>query len=167
MYLLLFALTFGILTGAYPQEFAGQVYQIAEDYSVDECVVAPECDCCTSDIIFLTERRFSMIARCIYSDAYYSGTYQVKDNRLTLAFKQIVVTEMVDEETKAIKNEPRDITIEPIIYDVSNCGHDRVWLKYAGKGAADLENGSRRTQSDEQSIIGKLYETEAWKLLLQ
>jgi hypothetical protein len=165
MYRLIIALTFGILLEAYPQKFAGQVYQIAESYLETECVVNPECDCCASDIVFLTEKKFGLISRCIYNDAYYTGTYQVKDDKLVLTFKQAVVTEIVDEGTKKVENERRNIIIEPINYKISNCGLNSIRLEFTDKDGKDFQNGSRRTQADEKRIMKKLGETTAWKLI--
>lgn len=70
MFRIITLLIIGIPTMSLGQSFKGQVYQLAENFIEDGCRVNPECDCCSSDLIFLTDKQFSLIARCIFNDTY-------------------------------------------------------------------------------------------------
>ncbi|MEJ7643747.1 MAG: hypothetical protein WKF87_04105 [Chryseolinea sp.] len=157
--------TTSIATWSFGQSLRGQVFQIAADYSEDRCGVNPECDCCSSDLIFLTDKQFGMIGRCMYNDVYYTGQYSVNDGRLTLKFKPIIVIESIDEETSKVENKKQTLKVDPLTYRISKCGQNAIRFQYARLEGKDLKNGSRVSRARENEVINKLNRSEAWRLL--
>ncbi|HTJ53416.1 MAG TPA: hypothetical protein VL443_28370 [Cyclobacteriaceae bacterium] len=158
-------LIIGLHAVSFGQSLKGQVYQLAESFLEDNCSVNPECDCCSSDLIFLTDKQFSLIARCIFNDVYYTGTYSIKGDYLVLTFKQTIVSEIVDEETSKVENKREDLKIEPIKFNISTCKQNKIRLENAEINGKDLKNGSRKLQVEETKIIQMLKKSSAWKLL--
>ena len=157
-------LTVGFHTIGFGQTFTGQVFMLTEYYWDDKCEVNAECDCCSTDLLFLTDTEFGMVNRCLYNDSYYRGTYSVKANELTLTFKQKVVNEIINEETNKIKNAPKTVEIKPYQFTISKCD-TKTRLQHTT--IKDFKNGSRYSLTREKELIKELKETEAWKLISQ
>ena len=147
------------------QTFTGQVYQLAESFLEEKCSVNPECDCCSNDLIFLSDKEFALITRCIYNDSYFTGTYVSTADKLILTFKPSVVNEIVDEETKEINNQKKKSEIKPSTFRVSDCGQNRLRLEYDHMDGKDFKNGTRHSPTKEKEIIERLKRTPAWKML--
>jgi hypothetical protein len=96
---------------AFGQKFTGQVFLLTEDFSEDKCEVIAQCDCCATDLFFLSDKDFAMVDRCLYNDSYYKGTYLITGNVLTLTFNQRVVNEIVEKQTNKVKNEIKKIRV--------------------------------------------------------
>ena len=131
------------------------------DFDEENCTIASGCDCCASDLFFLTDKEFGLIARCIYNDTYYRGTYSIKQDKLTLTFKQMVVNEIVDEATFKDTNKLEKIKIKSTEFTIGECNGD---LKLSSTDPG-LEHGISQSPNVEIEFLKKLKTTEAWKLL--
>ena len=78
------------------QSFSGQVYLLAEKFLEDKCQVLTEEKDCSTDLIFLNDKTFAMVNRCKFNQAYYTGKYIKKKDKLYLTFKQVVAREIYD-----------------------------------------------------------------------
>jgi hypothetical protein len=132
------------------------------DFDKENCKIASGCDCCASDLFFLTDKEFGLIVRCIYNDTYYKGTYSVKQDKLTLTFIQKIVNEIVDEATFKVRNEVEKTKVDPVEFTITECGGD---LKLENSTNPGFEHGISQLPSDESELFKKLKTTEAWKLL--
>ncbi len=161
---LIIILTIGFQTTGLGQSFNGQVYMLTEYFQDDKCEVTAECDCCSTDLFFLTDKEFGMINRCLFNDSYYMGTYTIKADEVVLTFKQKVINEITNEETNKIKNELKTVEIKPYKFAISKCD-SKVRLQHAT--IKDFKNGSRYSVTREKELIKELKGTEAWKLISQ
>src|SRR6476619_7165535 len=101
-----FRLTLIFILGLYriclSQNFSGQVFLLSREYFEDKCEVYAGCDCCGTDLFFLSSTKFSFINRCLSGDTYYTGTYSVKSSTLSLIFNKKHLSEIVSEDYKLI-----------------------------------------------------------------
>src|SRR6188768_3314682 len=104
---LIMILTLGLQGIGFAQTFTGQVYTLAQDFSSDKCEAFAECDCCSSDIFFLSNDKFCFISRCISGDSYFNGTYSIKSNKLKLTFNKKYVDEITDDDYNVTKLETK------------------------------------------------------------
>lgn len=159
---LIIILTVGFQTIGLGQNFTGQVFMLTEYYLDEKCEVNAECDCCSTDLFFLTDKEFAMVNRCLFNDSYYRGTYSVKANGLTLTFKQKVVNEIINEETNKIKNQTKKVEIKPYKFSIGKCD-SKIRLQHAT--IKDFKNGSRYSVTREKELTKELKGTQAWKLV--
>ena len=155
-------LAFGLQCFAYGQTFTGQVYIIAEYFSDDKCESYAECDCCSSDLYFLTADKFCFVSKCISGDTFYKGTYTVTSNKLTLTFDNKYVTELTDEEYNIIGQETKEDKIDNIEFNIDKCGQK---LRLTSLTNGDLSNGSRYEQKRETELKKRLMISKPWKEL--
>jgi hypothetical protein len=155
-------MTLGIQSIGFGQTFTGQVYRLADDFSANTCESFAECDCCSSDIFFLSTDKFGFISRCISGDSYFTGTYSVKSGKLKLTFDKRYVDEITDEEYNVTKLEMETKKIDPIEFDISKCGQK---VRLTHPTANELKNGSRYEQKREAAMMRELKTSKPWKLL--
>jgi hypothetical protein len=155
-------LTLAIQTFGYGQSFKGQVFLLAEDFQEAECKAFGECDCCTSDILFLSADRFCYISRCLSGDEYFAGTYSIKSAKLKLTFDKKSVREITDSEYEVTSLETRTVAIEPTEFDVTKCGQ-RVRLSHPKE--REWRNGSRYDEKEEAAMLKNMATSKAWKQL--
>ena len=155
-------LSVGLNSISLAQDLKGQVFQLTDSINVEKCEIASGCDCCASDLFFLTDKDFGLIIRCIYNDTYYKGTYSIKQDKLTLAFKQMHVNEIVNEATFKATNEVEKTEINPIEFIITECGGN---LKLENSTNPGFEHGIPQPVDVEREKFKKLKTSEAWKLL--
>jgi hypothetical protein len=109
-------------THGFGQPLTGQVFILADDFSDDKCEAFGECDCCTSDIFFLSSDKFCYISRCISGDSYFTGAYSTDSSKLKLTFDKKYVVEITDEDYTVTKLETRTTEIKPAEFDITKCG---------------------------------------------
>lgn len=120
--LLFLSLTFGSINTTIAQSLAGHVYIMTEHLGDGECWILLECDCCSADIFFLTEKEFVMVDRCIHNESYYKGTYTTNKDNLVLNFDQFAVNETYNDVTEETKLEKRNQKIAgKILYNNLQC----------------------------------------------
>lgn len=159
---LIIILALGLQGIGFGQTFTGQVYMLAEDFSDDKCEVIAECDCCSSDLFFLSTTRFCFVSRCISGDSYFSGIYSVKSSKLKLTLDKKYVTEITDEEYNVTKLETKVKNTSTIDLEVLRCGQRQRLTHPTNKG---WKNGSRYRQKKEAEMMKELKTSKQWKQL--
>jgi hypothetical protein len=155
-------LILGLQCIGFGQTFTGQVYMLAEDFSNDKCEAFAECDCCSSDIFFVSKNRFCFISRCISGDSYFTGAYSVQSNILKLIFDKKYVDEITDEEYNVTKLETKTKITEPIALEISKCGQK---MRLTHPTTREWKNGSRYEQKKEPAMMTELKTSKPWKQL--
>jgi hypothetical protein len=150
-------LVFGFQYFVYGQTLTGQVFMIADSFSDDKCEVAPECDCCSSDLYFLTKDKFCFVAQCISGDTYYTGTYSIDSNKLRLIFDNKYLDEITDDDYNIVGLEIKEKTSDPLQFQINNCGQK---IKLTG---VDCCYGSRYDQKRETELKKRLLNSKPWK----
>jgi hypothetical protein len=74
----LFIFVFGIQEICSSQNFSGQVFLLSKEFIEDKCEVNAGCDCCGTDLFFLSKTKFGFVSRCLSGDTYFTGTYSLK-----------------------------------------------------------------------------------------
>jgi hypothetical protein len=144
------------------QTFSGQVYVMTEHFAAGKCQPQIECDCCSSDILFLSDKEFVMIDRCIYNDCYYRGAYTVSKGYLTLTFNQFVVCEIYDDISEKTEIKKQNLNIDPARFYITNCD-DTVTLQ-----RTDLKVLTKAFKDSKEKAgmkINELKKTTAWEQL--
>ncbi|MEJ7643748.1 MAG: hypothetical protein WKF87_04085 [Chryseolinea sp.] len=155
-------MTVGLQSIGFGQTFTEQVYRLAENFSDEECEAFAECDCCSSDIFFLSTNKFCFISRCISGDSYFTGTFLIQSNKLKLSFNKKYVDEITDEDYKVVKLETKTKNTDPIEFNISKCG-PRVHLTHPI--TTEWRNGSRYEQKRESELMMALTSSKPWKQL--
>lgn len=155
-------LTLGIGEICLGQDFTGQVFILSEGYDEVKCEDVAECDCCATDLFFLTSTQFGLINRCLSGDSYFSGTYTLKMNKLKLNFNRKYVNEIVDEEYNVTGYRTQQTKIDPVEFDVIQCGQK---IRLTHSKTTDWKNGSRYSKPEEKIELNKLLTSKAWKQL--
>lgn len=161
--LILVILFFGPRASVFPQTLSGHVYVLTESFSQDGCKPMIECDCCSSDIVFMTDKEFVMIDRCLHNDSFYKGKFEVNKENLTLKFNQLVVKEIYNENTQETKTEKKNLKIEPVKFYITSCGTDKLVLQRLGIKV--LTKAFNVTLDSEEKIKKEIKESKAWKIL--
>jgi hypothetical protein len=143
------------------QSFSGQVFRLAENFLEDKCEAFAGCDCCSTDIFFISTNKFCFVSRCISGDSYFTGTYLTKSDKLKLTFDKKYVDEITDEDYNVIKLETKTKAFDPIEFDISKCGQMVRLTRLNG----ELKNGSRYEEKKESAKISKLTTSKAWQEL--
>lgn len=162
---IMFALTFILAPkiSAFSQNFSGQVYLLSENFLEDRCQVLIEANDCSTDLIFLSEKTFAMVNRCLYNDTYYVGTYIRRKALLRFAFKPVMVREVYDADLDKKKYEKSKLKIEPIEFIVSTCDVGKFTLEHTA--IKDYKYGSRITGQPAREKIIKLKISRSWKMI--
>jgi hypothetical protein len=143
------------------QDLKGRVFMLTAEIDKEKCEIASGCDCCYSELFFLTDKEFGLIARCIYNDTYYKGAYSIKQDKLTLTFKQMYVNEIVDEATFKVTHTVEKSGIDPTEFTITEC-NGNLKLESTIPG---FEHGLSQPDKVEKELFKKLKTTEAWKLI--
>jgi hypothetical protein len=157
-------LTLGLQTLGFGQTFMGQVFLLSEDYEESKCEAFGECDCCTSDVFFMTADKFYYVSRCISGDAYFTGTYSTKSNKLKLTFDKKFVREVTDSEYNVTGLETKTTDIKPTEFDVAKCGQK---VRLIHPTTREWRNGSRYDKVTETTLMKELTTSKALKQLLK
>ena len=54
-------ITFGLVRIGLSQELTGQVFLLAEDFREDKCEAVADCDCCGTELFFLSNTKFGFV----------------------------------------------------------------------------------------------------------
>ena len=125
-----------------------------------DCTIENRCDCCLSDLFFISDKEFALIDYCEAGGTYTTGTYSRLKNKVTLTFKQCVVSEDSDYLTEKREIKKKDVKVEPIEFEFTKCGQKTETIE-------NLKTKSYRygvKQSDKNDFT-ELKTSKAWKLL--
>jgi hypothetical protein len=155
-------LILGLQSFAFGQSVTGQVFMLTERFSDDNCEVVAQCDCCSTDLFFLTDKDFALVNRCLYNDSYFKGTYTIKNSKLILNFRQKEVTEIINEQTNQKNNVLKKLKIDPHVFSLTMCDKK---VRLIHETIKDFKNGTRHKLTKEKELQTKLNRTQAWKLV--
>ncbi len=161
-FLLALILACGLQTIVQSQNLTGQVFLLANGFNETTCQAEAECDCCGTDLFFLSTEKFGLVIRCLSGDTYYKGSYTLKANKLTLNFDASIVNEITDEEYNMVKYETKQVKLTPSVFSVNLC---RQKNRLVHSEADDWSYGSRYAAEDEKARLNKLLSSKAWKQL--
>lgn len=161
--LILISFTAPIGRTAYAQTLSGQVYVMTEDFADDGCQPQIECDCCYSNVIFLTDKDFVFIDRCIHNDVYFRGTYTLAKEHLSLNFAQFIIIETYDDETEKTKIEKQVRSIAPAKLFITTCKTGNVVLQRTDLKVLTKAFSEPRHKADE--MIEQLKSGAVWRQL--
>jgi hypothetical protein len=145
------------------QPFSRQVYILSDHFSKEKCEVSVSCDCCASELIFLTPKKFTLVDRCVDHDTYLTGRYTVKKSTLTLKFKPVIIDNTYDEKNKKEFFEKKKVSLEPLMLQIRSCGDNKTIIEHPT--IREYKYGSRQTNKKDQDIITALKKSTAWKKL--
>ena len=158
-------LFFGVIFNSqlHGQNFSGQVYLLSEDFLEDRCLVLVEGNECSTDLIFLSDKTFAMVNRCLANDTYYMGSYSRKKNVLKLTFKAVMARETYDPKLDKKKYEKTKSKIDPIAFTITTCDVGKLTLEHTP--IRDYQFGSRVTGKAAREKIIKLKISRGWKMI--
>ncbi|MDZ4709431.1 MAG: hypothetical protein SH818_13615 [Saprospiraceae bacterium] len=159
IFLILFLLVPDLVSG---QKFSRQVYLLSDHFLKEKCEVTAPCDCCASDLIFLSKTKFTLVDRCLSHETYLTGRYTVAKTKLTLKFKPVVIDNIFDEKSKQELVEKKEIRMVPLILQIHMCGDKFVFEHPSIK---EYKYGARQTTRNDKEIISALKKSKAWKVL--
>ena len=145
------------------QKFSRQVYILSDHFLKEKCEVSAPCDCCASDLIFLTKTKFTLVDRCMAHETYLTGRYKVAKSKLTLKFKHVVIDNTSDETSKKELVEKKEMNLDPLILQINSCGDEFVLEHPSIK---EYKYGARQTTRNDKEIIATLKKSKVWKVLL-
>lgn len=75
---------------------AGSNYFFAPQFDAEKCEGIAECDCCSSNVLFLDNTRFITICPCESDESVYKGTYKVLNDKVVLNYDTLEVQSVYD-----------------------------------------------------------------------
>lgn len=145
------------------------LYLLAPDFNSKDCEAFGECDCCTSNYLFLDNETFITVDYCLEVDTYYSGKYNITDGKVQLKYNTTIVQKEYnwESETDTINEHPK------YFYKTEKCkSFETFWTKLDCKGKVYFKNIDQQTQyatidktQTAKSFLIKLKEEEIWKKL--
>lgn len=145
------------------QTFSRQVYILSDHFLQEKCEVLVSCDCCSSELIFLNKKKFTLVDRCLGHDTYLTGRYTVQKSILTLKFQPIVIDNTYDAKNNQDLLEKKKVRLEPLMLQIHSCGDNKTVLEHPT--IREYKHGSRPTNGKDQEIIAALKKSKAWKKL--
>lgn len=76
----------GLTTNLERRSLAGKLYLFGPEFDSTNVQAVGDCDCCTADVLFLTDSSFLMIVYCESNSSFQKGKYRLNDKTLELSF---------------------------------------------------------------------------------
>ena len=163
--LITISLLVGTLNQGTSQRLTGMIFELGPDKK--DCKIYGECDCCTSDLYFLDDKKFALADYCESDIVLMSGDYKVLAGKLILTFKQSSVIsgqDGTDENSKPyIKKNTTDIKPVPVEFTFGKCDNGGQMLE--NKKFNSYKYGLRAGKTDDSKRISDLLISDEWKLL--
>lgn len=70
---------------------SGKAYFFGPNFDKKNCTIIAECDCCSSNILFLNERDFIAICYCESEQEFLKGRYQVIGENVVLNYNSLSI----------------------------------------------------------------------------
>lgn len=149
---------------------SNQLYLLAPEFNLKECESFGECDCCTSNYLFLDNENFICVDYCLEVDTYYSGKYKIENEKVQLKFNSTIIKKEYnwESETDTINNQPK------YFYKTEKCkSFETLWAKFDCKGQIYFKNIDKETQyasidktQTAENFLIKLKEEGIWDKFL-
>ena len=105
---------------------SNQLYLLAPEFDSKNCESYGECDCCSSNYLFLDNENFISVDYCLETNTFYSGKYKVQNDSLKFNYNPTIVLKEYnwESETDTINTLPR------YLYKIEKCkSFQSVWIK--------------------------------------
>ena len=73
------------------ETLVGKIYFFAPELDSTNYTATGACDCCSSNVLFLTDSSFVMIDYCEADSSFYKGQYRLDKNKLELNFDLLAI----------------------------------------------------------------------------
>lgn len=145
------------------QQLTNKIFELGPDKK--DCKIYGECDCCTSDLYFLDEKKFALVDYCTFESILTTGEYKFINGKLTLTFSQLTVTHGQDDTDDNSKPYTKKDTadIKPIEFTFEKCNNGEQMLR--NKEFDSYKYGLRADKSNESIRIADLLKSDEWKVL--
>lgn len=103
---------------------SNQLYLLAPEFDSKNCKSFGECDCCSSNYLFLDNENYICVDYCLDTDTYYSGKYKIENDTVNLKFNSTVIQKEYnwESETDTINTQPK------FLYKIEKCkAFKTVW----------------------------------------
>lgn len=131
----------------------------AEDFDEGDCLIAPACDCCSSELYFLPSDRFAYVSMCIEETTYFSGHYSADSTKIILTYDSRYIIESMDYE---LEEKQGDLGFKS--FQIEDC-QGRMHL--FDKTNANATHGLRFKSHIERKYLQILFDSKSWKQLSQ
>jgi len=125
-----------------------------------DCTLENRCDCCLSDLFFISDKEFVLIDYCEAGGTYTTGTYLRTKNKFILTFKQFVVSEESDYLIDKREIKKKNIKIEPMEFEFTLCGQKTTTIENL-----KLKSYRYGVKQSDKNDFSELKKSRAWKLL--
>jgi len=118
------------------------LYLLAPEFNGEKCESFGECDCCTSNYLFLDNENFICVDYCLEANTYYSGKYKIEKENVQLKFNSVMVQKEYnwESETDTINDQPK------YFYKTEKCkSFETIWTKFDCKGRYYFKNITTET----------------------
>ncbi|MBK9213307.1 MAG: hypothetical protein IPO14_10260 [Saprospiraceae bacterium] len=106
---------------------ANKLYLLGPEYNSTECEAYGECDCCSSNYLFLDNEYFVCVDYCLEGDTFLSGKYVINGDNVELKYNSTIVHKEYnwDKETDTLSTLP-----EFFFKTEEDKTFQRVWTKF-------------------------------------
>jgi|GEM_PF-1614686 len=133
------------------------------DRLLDECNVNAMCDCCASDLVFVSDNKFVLVDYCTDHGTYYTGIYRLTNDKLSLEFNQIKVEENFDYDKNELTEKKESCKCPTIEFQIRKCKNGIILDNLI---KPEFRYGTREQREIETERVSKLKNSKAYKLLL-
>lgn len=90
---------------------SNKLYLLAPDFDSKKGESFAECDCCSSNYLFLDNNNFICVDYCLETDTFYSGKYTIENEEIKLKYNSTIVKKSynLERETDTINELPEYI----------------------------------------------------------
>lgn len=130
------------------QSLAGKIFLFAPELDSKTCTVTGACDCCSSNILFLSDSSFLMIDYCEANYSYSKGIYYMDNSSLRLRLDKLSVnkdynwekeTDTTGSVTAEYFYKVENLKPTSIIYQRQDCNGSIIFKNKSEFGAIDKE----------------------------
>ena len=94
-------------------EFKNKLFFIGPELDSASAKIVADCDCCGSDLAFISDSTFLFASYCLEGDSYSKGKYLIQGKKLNLYFDSLTVSTIYNAEIEDSISTPIDsIVIE-------------------------------------------------------
>ena len=149
-------------------EFAGKLFFLGQGFGEIPCVIENECDCCNSNLLFISANEFILNELCEGSESVTKGKYKVEGKVLTLIYEPLIINYNYNWEIE-VNPKAQEYTFEiikkpisPTKYQLEKCNGKTI-LALRKKGGDEF--GKFDPTSNNAEKIKELKEKGIWKKL--
>lgn len=144
--------------------FSGKVFSFGPELDKRTCQSFGECDCCTYDLLFITDSTFVLIDRCVPGASYSKGSYILKDSSIVVTTDGVCINETIvfkdstDFDSETIAYETEQIDPATTILKMDNCNGSVILRIEDDYGTFDrsISLGKTLKVLEKQGILQKL-----------